>query len=119
MSDLSWSLCLDEILVDLLGLGSHFHRVLGLLEVLAGHPELDILIAELRLQEAAEGIQPVCRGKGKSVDGTGHQSCFGVSTKMDTCSSVESQESQTAARSPPPRSCLRTYVSAENSGTTI
>lgn len=61
LSDLSWSLRLDEILVDLLGLGSHFHRVLGLLEVLAGHPELHVLVAELRLQEAAEGIQTICR----------------------------------------------------------
>lgn len=69
VSDLSWSLGLDEILVDLLGFGGHFHRVLGLLEVLAGHPELDVLLAELRLQEAAEGIQTVCRENGKSVEG--------------------------------------------------
>lgn len=72
ITDLSWSLCLDEILVDLLGLGSHFHRVLGLLEVLAGHPELDILITELRLQEAAEGIQSICRKNRKRVEGMCH-----------------------------------------------
>lgn len=69
VSDLSWSLRLDEILVDLLGFGSHFHRVLGLLEVLTGHPELHVLLAELRLQEAAEGIQTICRESGKSVEG--------------------------------------------------
>lgn len=69
VSDLSWSLGLDEILVDLLGFGGHFHRVLGLLEVLAGHPELDVLLAELRLQKAAEGIQTVCEENGKSVEG--------------------------------------------------
>lgn len=67
ISDLSRSLRLDEILVDLLSLGGHFHRVLGLLEVLAGHPELDILVTELRLQEAAECIQSVCREEGRSV----------------------------------------------------
>lgn len=57
--DLSGSLRLDEVFVDLLGLGGHLHRVLGLLEILAGHPELDILIAELRLQEAAESTQTI------------------------------------------------------------
>lgn len=61
ISDLSRSLSLDEILIDLLGLGSHFHRVFDLLELFTGRPELDILIAELRLQEAAESIQAICR----------------------------------------------------------
>lgn len=57
--DLSGSFRLDEVFIDLLGLGFHLHRVLGLLEVLTGHPELNILITELRLQEAAEGIQTI------------------------------------------------------------
>lgn len=66
--DLSGSLRLDEVLVDLLGFVGHLHWVLGLLEVLAGHPELDVLVAELRLQEAAEGSQAIWleRGRGCS-----------------------------------------------------
>ena len=59
-SDLSWSLRLDEILVDLLGLGGHLDWVLGLLEVLAGHPELNVLLTELRLQEGTEGMHTIC-----------------------------------------------------------
>lgn len=59
VTNLSGSLRLDEVFVYLLGLGSHFHRVLGLLEVLTGHPELNILITELRLQEAAESSQSI------------------------------------------------------------
>ncbi len=57
--DLSGDLRLDEVLIDLLGLGGHLHRVLGLLEVLAGHPELNILITELGLQEATESTQTI------------------------------------------------------------
>lgn len=57
--DLSGSLRLDEVFIDLLGLGGHLHGVLGLLELLAGRPELHILITELRLQEAAESIQAI------------------------------------------------------------
>lgn len=63
---------MDEVLIDLLGLGSHFRRVLGLLELLAGRPELNILIAELRLQEAAESIQAVCGKKDTDVTGMWH-----------------------------------------------
>ena len=59
-SDLSWSLRLDEILVDLLGLGGHLDWVLGLLEVLTGHPELNVLLTELRLQEGTEGMHTIC-----------------------------------------------------------
>lgn len=65
VTNLSGSLRLDEVFVDLLSLGSHFHRVLGLLEVLAGHPELNILITELRLQEAAESRQSIWWREGK------------------------------------------------------
>lgn len=54
LSDLSWPLRLDEVFVDLLGLGCHLHGVLDLLEVLAGHPELNVLVTELGLEEAAE-----------------------------------------------------------------
>lgn len=57
--DLSGSIRLDEVLVYLLGLGSHLHRALGLLEVLAGHPKLNVLLTELRLQEASEGSQTI------------------------------------------------------------
>lgn len=57
--DLSGSLRLDEVLVDFLGFGGHLDGILGLLEVLAGHPELNVLITELRLQEAAEGSQAI------------------------------------------------------------
>lgn len=65
--DLSGSLRLDEVLIDLLGLGGHLCRVLGLLEVLAGHPELDVLIAELRLQEATESGQTIYENTSKDV----------------------------------------------------
>ena len=58
-SDLSWSLSLDEILVDLLGLGGHLDWVLGLLEVLTRHPELNVLLTELRLQEGTEGMHTI------------------------------------------------------------
>lgn len=56
---LSGSLRLDEVFIDLFGFGGHLHGVLGLLEVLAGHPELNILIAELGLQEASESMETV------------------------------------------------------------
>lgn len=57
--DLSRSFRLYEVLIDLLGLGGHLHGVLGLLEVLAGHPELNILITELGLKEATESGQTI------------------------------------------------------------
>ena len=57
--DLSGSLRLDEVLIDLLGLGGHLQRVLGLLEVLAGCPELNILITELCLEKCPEGSQAI------------------------------------------------------------
>lgn len=59
VTDLPGSLRLDEVFIDLLGLGGHFGRVLGLLEVLAGHPELNVLVTELGLQEATESSQTI------------------------------------------------------------
>lgn len=59
VTDLSGSLRLDEVLIDLLGLGGHLHGVLDLLEVLAGCPELNVLITELRLQEATESSHTI------------------------------------------------------------
>lgn len=57
--DLFGSIRLDEFLIDFLGFGGHLHRVLGLLEILAGHPELNILFTELGLQEAVESSQTI------------------------------------------------------------
>lgn len=57
--NLSWRLHVDELLVDLVGFGSQFGGVLNLLVVLTGHPELDVLIAELRLQKGPEHHQPI------------------------------------------------------------
>ena len=51
---LSGSLGLDEVLIDLPCLHSHLHGRLDLLEVLAGHPELNVLLTEFRAQEATE-----------------------------------------------------------------
>ena len=59
-SDLSRTLGLDEVLVDLLRLGGHLDGVLGLLEVLTGHPELNVLLTELGLQEGTESVHTIC-----------------------------------------------------------
>lgn len=67
VSDLSGSLKLDEVFVDLLGLGGHLHWVLGLLKVLTGHPELNVLFTELRLQEATESSQTIYEKKWQEV----------------------------------------------------
>lgn len=61
-TDLFGCLSLDELLVDLLGLLCHLHRGLDFLVVLAGHPKLSVLLAELRAQEAAEAGEPICGG---------------------------------------------------------
>lgn len=49
--DLSWSLCLDVALVDLCGLAEHSEGGFNLLVVLTYKPELNVLIAEFRLQK--------------------------------------------------------------------
>lgn len=50
---------LDELLVDFLGPRRHSERGLDSLVVLAGEPELDVLVAVLRFQEAAKSRQPI------------------------------------------------------------
>lgn len=66
-TDLFGCLSLDEFLIDLFGLLCHLHRGLGFLVVLTGHPELGVLLTELRAQEAAEAGEPIwgARGRGK------------------------------------------------------
>lgn len=58
-TDLLGCLGLDELLIDLFGLLCHLHRGLGFFVVLAGHPELGVLLAELGAQEAAEAGEPI------------------------------------------------------------
>lgn len=49
----------DELLVNLLGSGGHSERRLDLLVILAGEPELNVLIAVLGLEEGAKSCQSV------------------------------------------------------------
>lgn len=57
--DLSGRLHVDELVVDLGGFGGQFGGVLDLLVILTGHPELNVLVAELGLQEGPEHHQPI------------------------------------------------------------
>ncbi len=58
-TDLFGTLDGDEFGVDVLGLEDHLLGVLELLVLLDGDPELDVLVAELALQEQPEEIHPV------------------------------------------------------------
>lgn len=78
-TDLFGCLGLDELLVDLLGLLRHLHGGLGFLVVLTGHPKLDVLLAELGAQEAAEAGEPICRGAEPWLSTTGPR---GVETSL-------------------------------------
>lgn len=66
-TDLFGCLSLDELLIDPLGLLCHLHRGLAFLVVLTGHPKLDVLLTELRAQEAAEAGEPICGGDSLSL----------------------------------------------------
>lgn len=50
---------LNEVLINLFSFNSHFHGGLGLFEVLTSLPEFNILLAELRSEEALEGCQAI------------------------------------------------------------
>lgn len=52
----------DELFVDAVGFGRHGLRGRLRLEVLAGQPELHVLLAELGLEEDAKGRFAVCGG---------------------------------------------------------
>lgn len=75
-TDLFGCLSLDELLVDLFGLLCHLHGGLGFLVVLAGHPELGVLLAELGAQEAAEAGKPIW-GQGGGEPSLQHWQCQG------------------------------------------
>ena len=54
------SLNIHKLLKDSMGLGDQFGSGPGLLELLTGQPELQVLFTELRLQEGAEGSHSIC-----------------------------------------------------------
>lgn len=54
------SLHIHKLLKDSMGLGDQFGGWPGLLELLTGQPELQVLFTELRLQEGAEGSHSIC-----------------------------------------------------------
>lgn len=56
---LSRGLSLDVAFEDLFGPGGHPERRPDLLVILTHHPELNVLIAELGLQEGLEDLYPV------------------------------------------------------------
>ena len=58
-SYLFWRFRLDEHFVDLLGLGRHFEGGFDFLVFLARQPELDVFVAEFRLEESPEGRQSI------------------------------------------------------------
>lgn len=58
-SYLSRGLSLDVAFEDLFGPGGHPERRPDLLVILAHHPKLNVLIAELGLQEGLEDLYPV------------------------------------------------------------
>lgn len=58
-TNLSGPTGLNEVLINLLSFDGHFQGGLGLLEVLTSLPEFNILLAELRSEEALEGGQAV------------------------------------------------------------
>lgn len=59
---LSWGLSTDKLLVDAPGLLGPFWSTLGPLVILTCHPELQVLLTEFRLQEAAETGQSIWQG---------------------------------------------------------
>lgn len=65
------SLHVHKLLEDPMGLGDQFCCWPGLLELLAGQPELQVLLAELRLQEGAKCSHPICgcggRWRGRKI----------------------------------------------------
>jgi len=66
---LAGSLHVNELLEDALCLGCQLGCRAGLLEVLAGQPELQVLLTELSLQESTESSQPICKGCKGSYSG--------------------------------------------------
>lgn len=56
---LSWRLSINELFIDLVCFGNQLSGALGLLVLFTGHPKLDVLIAELALEERAEGGQAI------------------------------------------------------------
>lgn len=58
-TNLSGPTGLNEVLINLLSFDGHFQGGLGLLEVLTSLPEFNILLAELRSEEALEGGQAI------------------------------------------------------------
>lgn len=65
------SLHIHKLLKDPMGLGNQLCSWPGLLELLTGQPEFQVLLAELCLQEGAECSHPICgcggRGKGRQI----------------------------------------------------
>lgn len=57
----------DELLVDAVGSGHQLFGRLERLEVFTRRPKLDVLLAELRLQEDTEGSFSICERRKTSV----------------------------------------------------
>ena len=68
-SHLSVCLALDKLLKDPVGFGGQLGFGAGLLEVLAGQSEVQVLLTELSLQESTESSQPICKGCKGSYSG--------------------------------------------------
>ena len=54
---------INEFHIDLVCFGHQLSGALVFLVVLARHPELNVLVAELRLQKGPEGREPICGGQ--------------------------------------------------------
>lgn len=61
------SFAFDELLINAVGLGHQLFVRRVVHEILTGRPKLNVLFAELRLQEEIEGSFPIC-GKGGAIE---------------------------------------------------
>lgn len=67
---LLWSISLYKVRINLLGFRGNLGGGFGFLEVLAGQPELHILLTELRLQKCPKSCQALW---GKCIKGGGRR----------------------------------------------
>lgn len=58
-TDLLWSIVSYKVRINLLGFRDNHSGGLGFLEVLAGQPELHVLLTELGLQKCPESCQAI------------------------------------------------------------